>query len=70
MDEFDIAWSEKGLSTAFHLANEKIENIESFMDTLGAKSHTYKKIHKKLEEGLSISERYLATDSRKSPYGF
>jgi len=67
MDEFDITWSEKSLSTAIHLPNEKINDIESFMDTLGAKSHTYENIYKKLKDGLSISERYLATDFKKSP---
>jgi len=67
MDEFDIAWSEKGLSTSFNIPNEKIDNIESFMDTLGAKSHSYENIQKKLEDGMTISERYLATDFKKAP---
>ncbi len=56
-----------GLLTAFNLANKKIKNIKSFIDTLRLKSYSYKNVYKKLEDRLLISERYLATNFKRSP---
>ena len=52
---------------SLYLANKKIKNIKSFIDTFMSKSYTYKNIYKKLKDRLLISERYLATNFKRSP---
>jgi len=70
MDEFDIIWSDKGLSTSIYHPNKKIDNVESFMDTLGATSHTYENIIRNWKKDCLSASATSLPISGSLPGGF